>query len=147
MSTKEIETTNGPELNSMGISSPFITVADFKEAVALIPDDRNDDLLAIWDTLTGERIKVEYIDLDCAGTVDLNIRNIDDRLENSVHCSECDVWATSRVDEVRHKMEGFEHLSNNDDGTANYKCEGCGTLLSSKWYNGDELAPTKPTNE
>lgn len=53
--------------------------------------------------------------------------------ECSAYCEACDSWGTVVEDQPRWKMEGFEHISNNDDGTADYLCGECKAPITSEW--------------
>ena len=52
-------------------------------------------------------------------------------IEHYVRCTGCDIDATIEEDEARHHMPDFTPVTLHEDGTADYKCDACGTVTRS----------------
>ena len=63
--------------------SKIITVKDLKDALSKIPDDRDDDLIAVWIDNDGTRHNISHIDELVDGTIDISIGeiNIDKKVD------------------------------------------------------------------
>ena len=57
----------------MASKKDVITFGELKELINAVPQDRDDDLVSVFDLKHGVRFHIMHLDLDIDGTVDVNI--------------------------------------------------------------------------